>query len=74
MCYPDEKLMTFPEEMRAGLFADKYTREAFAYIAGEPLIKAILAGHLHLDSEHLFAGKIPQITTDVDTLREIVIK
>jgi hypothetical protein len=74
ICYPDEKLMTYPEDMRAGLFADKYTREACEYIASEPLIKAVLAGHLHMDSEHLFAGKIPQIMTGVDTLREIVIK
>jgi hypothetical protein len=41
------------------------------YIAREPLVKAILAGHLHFDYESMYAEKVPQIVTGIETARVI---
>ena len=35
------------------------------FIAKEPLIKAILAGHNHFNYESLYADRIPQIVTGI---------
>ena len=51
--------------------ADAITLETIDYIANEPLIKAILTGHIHIDYESVFADRIPQICTACSTLRVI---
>ncbi len=49
--------------------ADSITYEIMDYIAKEPLIKAILTGHMHFDFDSIYADRIPQLCTDCCTLR-----
>jgi hypothetical protein len=41
------------------------------YIAKEPLIKYILTGHQHFDFESVYAERVPQIETGIETARVI---
>ena len=51
--------------------ADGVTLEMMEYIAHEPLVKAILAGHLHFDYKSMYAERVPQIVTGIETARVI---
>ena len=73
-------LVGVPDDLRAcyatsGLSeyqaADPITLEVMDYIANEPLIKAILTGHMHFDYDSVFADRIPQLCTDCRTLRVV---
>ena len=73
-------LVGVPDELRANYAsdglrdyqaADAITRETIDYIAGEPLVKAILTGHMHYDYDSVFADRIPQLCTDCGTLRVV---
>ena len=71
---PDELLVNYSPNHRDYQAADAITKETMEYIAGEPLIKAILTGHMHYDFESVFAGRIPQICTNCTTLRVVEFK
>lgn len=71
-------LMGVPDELRECYHdaavrehqgADSITYEIMDYIAKEPLIKAILTGHMHFDFDSIYADRIPQLCTDCCTLR-----
>ena len=73
-------LVGVPDELRKGYAnpnvseyqaADAITLEVMDYIANEPLVKAILTGHMHFDYESVFADRIPQLCTDCCTLRVV---
>ena len=73
-------LVGVPDELRANYAsdglrdyqaADAITRETIDYIAGEPLVKVILTGHMHYDYDSVFADRIPQLCTDCGTLRVV---
>ena len=67
---PDELRACYPNaQVREYQGADAVTLEIMDYIAKEPLIKAILTGHMHFDYESVFADRIPQLCTDCRTLR-----
>ena len=67
-----EELMGFYDEYRyKQQKADAITLETMKYIAEQPLVKVILAGHLHVDCEAVFAGRIPQIIVGCDSVRDI---
>ncbi len=69
---PDELMACYTEEHRIRQQrADAVTLEIMDYIANEPLIKAILTGHMHFDYESVFADRIPQLCTDCCTLRVV---
>ena len=51
--------------------ADEVTLEMMEYIAKEPLIKYILTGHQHFDFESVYAERVPQIVTGIETARVI---
>ena len=72
---PEELLATYPEDRRLQQTPDEATLRAIEYIKSEPLIKALITGHTHLDLVDTFADKI-QITTDgsyAGTVRECVL-
>ena len=50
-------------------YADAFTRMVFDYIRQEPLIKAMISGHIHEDSEGVALGRIPLWTTHETSLR-----
>ena len=71
---PDELLANYTPNHRDYQAADSITKETVDYIAAEPLIKAILTGHMHYDYESVFADRIPQICTNCTTLRVVEFK
>ena len=62
---PEEKMQGYPADRYVQQKADGVTLEMMDYIAREPLVKAILAGHNHFNYESVYAGRIPQIVTGV---------
>ena len=60
---PDELLVTYPEHRRLQQTPDEATKRAIDYIKSEPLIKAIITGHCHLNHEEILDNGVPQITT-----------
>ncbi len=60
---PEELLATYPPDRRAQQTPDEATRKAVDYIMNEPMIKAVIAGHTHLNLEETLPNGIPQITT-----------
>lgn len=74
MCTPDEKTAGYEPMRCRQQRPDDITREAYAYILGEPMIKAVLTGHLHEDFEHEINGKLPQLMVGTETIRIIHIQ
>ena len=66
---PDEIGDTYTDDRMRLQLANAITKETVEYIKNEKSIRAILAGHLHLDYEGVFGDRIPQITTDCEHLR-----
>ena len=68
---PEELTVCYEPSRREQQRADAVMFEVLDYVSKEPLIKAILTGHLHFNYEGTFAGRIPQIVTDCTTLRVV---
>ena len=68
---PDEYTEAYPADRRLQQKTDRVTESMIAYIASEPCIRAVLAGHLHYDYESTLFGRIPQIVTGNRTLRTV---
>ncbi len=68
---PEEMMQRYPEDRYIQQLADEVTLEVMEYIAKEPLVKAILTGHLHFDYESVYAERVPQIVTGIETARVI---
>ena len=58
---PEELMRCYPPDRYEQQLADLVTLEMMDYIAREPLIKAILAGHIHASCETVYAGRVPQL-------------
>lgn len=52
--------------------ANARTLAMFDYIKSEPLIRAILAGHLHFNYDGHVTDTLPQLVTGIGTIRRIV--
>lgn len=59
---PEELMRGYPPHRYEQQLADETTRRVVDYIAAQPAVKAILAGHIHKAYEGVFAGRIPQLT------------
>lgn len=66
---PEELMAHYDPYRRRQQRADAVTMETLDYIAEEPLIRVILTGHLHINHEASFAGRIPQIFTASEAVR-----
>ena len=71
MGVPEELMVGYPPDRYIQQKADEVTLEMMEYIAREPLIKYILTGHQHFDFESMYAERIPQIETGMETARVI---
>lgn len=60
---PDEVVATYPSDRRIQQTADAPTRAFIHYVCSQPLIRAVLAGHLHYDFETRLPGGAMQIVT-----------
>lgn len=60
---PEEILEEYSEKCRHQQKADATTVEAAEYIKNEPLIKAVIAGHIHLNFEDSISETCVQIST-----------
>lgn len=63
----------YPPERREQQRADEMTLETVEYIKNHPLIRGILAGHLHYDFESELCPGLPQFVIGLDSAREITI-
>lgn len=66
---PEDLMRSYPQDRFEQQLADSTTTEVVSFIEKEPLIKAIITGHLHYDYEGMVAGRIPQIVTGMTTAR-----
>ncbi len=73
LALPDSIINTFAPEKIFECKANAETKKAHAYILSQPLIKAVVAGHVHCDYETSADSEIKQFLTDIGTLREIKI-
>lgn len=74
MATPEEKMDWYSEHRFRQQKADAVTQEAYDYIMTEPLIKAVVTGHLHVNyEEKLMLGAVQLVTSCTD-VREIVVK
>lgn len=73
MGVPPERMAHYTKECYKQQASHPYTDEAFAYIKNEPLIKAVVTGHIHKDFECMIDGHLQQIVTDRESVREIYI-
>ena len=74
MAVPEELMKDYPEDRYRQQKADAITQEAYDLIVNCPLVKALIAGHLHFDYEGKIHEGLPQIVTGCTTLRELHIK
>ena len=68
---PEELMRCYTPDRYEQQLPDTITLEVMEYIANEPLVKAILTGHLHYNYEGTFAGRIPQIITGCEDIRMV---
>ena len=68
---PDVYTNTYPDAERLAQKTDNVTARMIEYIASEPLIRAVLTGHLHYDYQSTLFDRIPQIVTGKSTLRTV---
>ncbi|MBQ3489034.1 MAG: metallophosphoesterase [Clostridia bacterium] len=73
---PEELLAVYPEDRRLQQTPDEATRRAVDYICNEPLIKAVVTGHTHLNFEEDIGGKYQYTTngTYEGDVREFLIR
>ncbi len=72
---PEELLITYPEDRRKQQTPDEATLRVSEFLRTEPLVKALITGHTHLNYVGLVDGHLPQITTHgsfAGYVREIV--
>ncbi len=68
---PDELIADYDSYRYRQQKTDATTAEFLEYVAGEPAIKCILAGHLHVDYDSTFAGRIPQLISGGSVARVV---
>ena len=68
---PDELVDGYGSERAKLQRADATTWEAIGLIKSTPTVKAIIAGHLHLNYEKMLTDSILQLTTGCETVRII---
>ncbi|MBQ8207215.1 MAG: metallophosphoesterase [Clostridia bacterium] len=71
---PEEKMQSYPAYRRDQQRADAITLETVEYIKTEPMIKAILAGHIHCDFDGELRDGLPQLIVGKKSAREIIIE
>ena len=68
---PEEKMAHYDDYRFRQQKADAVTLETMDFIAKEPLVKAILTGHLHMNHVASYADRMPQIFTGHEAVRLI---
>ena len=70
LCVPEELMNDYPERAKEKFTADEATKTMYDLIKGEPLIKAVLTGHEHMDFTDEINGK-PHLLTGLYSIRII---
>ena len=70
---PTELMKSYPTDRFQQQLADETTLEVMEYIKNQPLIKALITGHLHFNYEGVYGDRIPQIVTSCTDARLIEI-
>lgn len=66
---PEEKMSIYPEKRYIQQLADEPTRRMYDYIISQPLIKAVVCGHIHKNFETVLPNGAPQLVTGTQTAR-----
>jgi hypothetical protein len=66
---PEEEMADYSPERKRQQKTDGITREFCEYVVSEERICALVTGHLHADFECVIGGRLPQIVTDMTTVR-----
>jgi hypothetical protein len=69
---PEEMIRHYDDYRYRQQLADDATLAVFEYIKQEPMIRAVLSGHLHFDYEGRVTDTLPQIVTGIGTIRRVV--
>ena len=70
LCVPEELMTDYPERAKERFKADEATKEMYHIIKNNPLIKAVLTGHEHMDFTDEIDGK-PHLLTGLYSIRII---
>ena len=57
---PDELMRSYSEYRFRQQHADEETLDFIQYVYSQPLIRAVLAGHIHVNAETILPSGIPQ--------------
>ena len=68
---PEEKMTGYSDHRYRQQKADAITLETCEYIKNEPMIKALLIGHMHYDFEDAVTETLTQYLTGCETIKEI---
>ncbi len=71
MAVPEQEMRGYDDHRYRQQLADATTREALEWICAQPLIKAVLTGHLHKDFEADVTPALRQYCTGVGSVRRI---
>ena len=74
LCVPESLMVNYPERAKARFTADEITKEVYEIIKNNPLIKAVLTGHEHMDFTDEIAENKPHLLTGVYSIRIVDIK
>lgn len=71
MAVPEQEMRGYDDHRYRQQLADGTTREALEWICAQPLLKAVLTGHLHRDFEADITGTLRQYGVGCTTVRRI---
>lgn len=74
MGVPEDLLEEYAEERKVQQMADELTSKAVDYIKTEPLIKAVITGHVHCNYEGELIKNVPQLMTSCTDIRIILVR
>ena len=66
---PEELMRNYPPDRYEQQLADSITHQTVEFIRTQPLIKAVIAGHIHKNYEGIVFDRIHQYTTACTTVR-----
>ena len=71
MAVPEEEMRAYDDHRYRQQLADDTTREALEWLCGQPLLKAVLTGHLHKDFVTGLTPAVRQYAVGCETVRRI---
>ena len=71
MAVPEEEMRAYDDHRYRQQLADETTRTALDWLCAQPLLKAVLTGHLHKDFDAQLRPGLRQYAVGCETVRRI---